>query len=906
MKYFDFKNPIVKIATILLILLLIYFSTTFSYALITDTLINAMLKFFATITYGLLWISIFFHKIASFFLFHALDKTVFEFRTVFENNSFSIIWKALRDMVNVLIALLFIYSAAVASLQTFNFGEGGILIKNRSSLVKKLIFLFLAASLVNFSGFFALFLIDVSNILISLFSEYVLLLERISQEYILFQENFTGNNINGAGKGDEGIYLKRQIIFNLLLTPVVLFMAAATFLITIKIIIRFVYAIILIVTSPIAVVGYFLGVGFGEGGGKNPSGIVDRLVNLKNIWFEKMWDVIVNPIILLAGVGLITAPYYNILTTIEVVNKASEINWTNIIELIIFSIAYIIALLKIISGVNGLTRSVKGTLFEKGLLAGLVGPKVRGGISNIIRRRSPFSKRDEILKPDSPIAFQQDYKEFDKSAAPSDAPPRDIETPTINKSNNSLDDDARDSRKKFNDGAGVENPSAPRDIETPTINKTTNNLEGAGAEDSIGGFNDGAGVENKPAQGDAETPTINKPTNSLDDGDVKDSLGKLNDGLGEETPSAPRDVETPTINKTTNNLEGAGAEDSIGGFNDGAGVENSSEQEVNVSTTTPNDIPNETQEKIKVPEDKASTKNIKKEGQSPQTTNTDNRRRSNNRDINKNKGEESEGNIQTVNVNENMNDGTVENKWEEQKESFEKLQRLINVLSRSGELGVMRESGIQPDIQNLSKLFTEARIIINNEGPEREKEGSKSRKILDDIGKVITDLNVRTKRKNTVEKGLGKAVDGIKNAAGISKTILDNIPGSESRKSAVKRDKSKLEEALGISSLQSKPNELTDEQKQALKDSKNFAKQVRMDLKNINNDLKELGNQIGQLETSEKDLIKRLETTETQNKKNEINEQIRKLKEMKEVRKKKEAENLIKKQEKEESIKNLE
>ena len=829
MKYFDFKNPIVKIATILLILLLIYFSTTFSYALITDTLINAMLKFFATITYGLLWISIFFHKIASFFLFHALDKTVFEFRTVFEDNSFSIIWKALRDMVNVLIALLFIYSAAVASLQTFNFGEGGILIKNRSSLVKKLIFLFLAASLVNFSGFFALFLIDVSNILISLFSEYVLLLERISQEYTIFQENFTGNNVNGAGEGDEGIYLKRQIIFNLLLMPVVLFMAAATFLITIKIIIRFVYAIILIVTSPIAVVGYFLGVGFGEGGGKNPSGIVDRLVNLKNIWFEKMWDVIVNPIILLAGVGLITAPYYNILTTIEVVNEAGEINWTNIIELIIFSIAYIIALLKIISGVNGLTRSVKGTLFEKGLLAGLVGPKVRGGISNIIRRRSPFSKRDEILKPDSPIAFQQDYKEFDKSATSSDALPRDAETPTINKPNNNL---------------------------------------GGGVGDPFEKLNDGVDQENRSAQRDAETPTINKPNNSLGGGGVGDPFEKLNDGL--------------------------------------LNVENPSEQEVNVSAATPNDIPTETQEEIKGPEDKASIENIKKEEQNPQTTNTDNRRGSNNRDINKNKGEESEGNIRTVNVNENTGGGTVENKWEEQKESFEKLQKLINVLSRSGELGVMRESGIQPDIQNLSKLFTEARIIINNEGPEREKEGSKSRKILDDIGKVITDLNVRAKRKNIVEKGLGKSVDGIKNAAGISKTILDNIPGSESRKSAVKRDKSKLEEALGISSPQSKPNELTDEQKQALKDSKNFAKQVRMDLENINNDLKELGNQIGQLETSEKDLIKRLETTETQNKKNEINEQIRKLKEMKEVRKKKEAENLIKKQEKEESIKNLE
>ena len=828
MKYFDFKNPIVKIATILLILLLIYFSTTFSYALITDTLINAMLKFFATITYGLLWISIFFHKIASFFLFHALDKTVFEFRTVFEDNSFSIIWKALRDMVNVLIALLFIYSAAVASLQTFNFGESGILIKNRSSLVKKLIFLFLAASLVNFSGFFALFLIDVSNILISLFSEYVLLLERISQEYTLFQENFTGNNINGAGEGDEGIYLKRQIIFNLLLTPVVLFMAAATFLITIKIIIRFVYAIILIVTSPIAVVGYFLGVGFGEGGGKNPSGIVDRLVNLKNIWFEKMWDVIVNPIILLAGVGLITAPYYNILTTIEVVNEAGEINWTNIIELIIFSIAYIIALLKIISGVNGLTRSVKGTLFEKGLLAGLVGPKVRGGISNIIRRRSPFSKRDEVLKPDNPIAFQQDYKEFDKSAASGDALPRDTETPTINKPTNNLDGGVRASLKNLNDGV--------------------------------------VDVENSSAQSDIETPTINKPTDNLDD----DARGSL------EKPDDVSDVGDPT------------------------------EQEVNVSTTTPNDIPTGTQEGIKAPEDKASIENIKKEDQNPQTTNTDNRRRSNNRDINKNKSEESEGNIRTVNVNENTGGGTVENKWEEQKESFEKLQKLINVLSRSGELGVMRESGIQPDIQNLSKLFTEARIIINNEGPEREKEGSKSRKILDDIGKVITDLNIRTKRKSAVEKGLGKAVDGIKNAAGISKTILDNIPGSESRKSALKRDKSKLEEALGISSPQSKPNELTDEQKQALKDSKNFAKQVRMDLKNINNDLKELGNQIGQLETSEKDLIKRLETTETQNKKNEINEQIRKLKEMKEVRKKKEAENLIKKQEKEESIKNLE
>ena len=235
MKYFDFKNPIVKIATILLILLLIYFSTTFSYALISNTIIDAMLGFFATITYGLLWISIFFHKIASFFLFHALDKTVFEFRTVFEDNSFSIIWKALRDMVNVLIALLFIYLAALTSLLTLTFDESGILIKNRSSLVKKLIFLFVAASLVNFSGFFALFLIDISNILISLFSEYVLLLEKISQEYTLFQETFTGNNINKGGEGNEGnavdasTYLKRQIIFNLLLTPVVLFMAAATF-----------------------------------------------------------------------------------------------------------------------------------------------------------------------------------------------------------------------------------------------------------------------------------------------------------------------------------------------------------------------------------------------------------------------------------------------------------------------------------------------------------------------------------------------------------------------------------------------------------------------------------------------------------------------------------------------------
>ena len=894
MKYFDFKNPIVKIATILLILLLIYFSTTFSYALITDTLINAMLKFFATITYGLLWISIFFHKIASFFLFHALDKTVFEFRTVFEDNSFSIIWKALRDMVNVLIALLFIYSAAVASLQTFNFGEGGILIKNRSSLVKKLIFLFLAASLVNFSGFFALFLIDVSNILISLFSEYVLLLERISQEYTIFQETFTGNNVNGAGEGDEGIYLKRQIIFNLLLMPVVLFMAAATFLITIKIIIRFVYAVILIVTSPIAVVGYFLGVGFGEGGGKNPSGIVDRLVNLKNIWFEKMWDVIVNPIILLAGVGLITAPYYNILTTIEVVNEAGKINWTNIIELIIFSIAYIIALLKIISGVNGLTRSVKGTLFEKGLLAGLVGPKVRGGISNIIRRRSPFSKRDEVLKPNNPIAFQQDYKEFDKSAASSDAPPRDIETPTVNKSNNSLGGGG-DSREEFNDGVVVaENRSEQGDIETPTINKPANNLgDGVGA--SLKNLNDGViDVENSSERGDIETPTINKSTNNLDD------------EVGAGNSSAQRDKETPTTNKPTNNLEDAGVRSSVEKPDDVSDAGDPSEQEVNVSTTTPNDIPTKTQEEIKVPEDKASMENIKKEEQNPQTTNTGNRRRSNNRDINKNKGEELEGNILAVNVNENTGGGTVESKWEEQKESFEKLQKLINVLSRSGELGVMRESGIQPDIQNLSKLFTEARIIINNEGPEREKEDSKSRKILDDIGKVITDLNVRTKRKNTVEKGLGKAVDGIKNAAGISKTILNNVPGSESIKSAAKRDKSKLEEALGISSPQPKPNELTDEQKQALKDSKNFAKQVRMDLKNINNDLKELGNQIGQLETSEKDLIKKLETTEAQNKKNEINEQIRKLKEMKEVRKKKEAENLIKKQEKEESIKNLE
>ncbi len=218
---------------------------------------------------------------------HATTLTVLEFSTIVaptESGIIQDVWVFFRDVANLIIVALFITIAVGIVFSHLREKPGWY---SKATLVRLLI----AALLVNFSGFFVLFIYDVSNL-------FALLFQQQSGLYSLYADNLINPNLHqkislsGASSGASApagstAIAKASILFHLFSMITKFALAASFFYLIILFFERFFVAILVLITSPIAVIALFVG-----GDGKNVFG------KFKIWWVGKLQSTALMPVII--------------------------------------------------------------------------------------------------------------------------------------------------------------------------------------------------------------------------------------------------------------------------------------------------------------------------------------------------------------------------------------------------------------------------------------------------------------------------------------------------------------------------------------------------------------------------------------------------------------------------------
>ena len=227
--------------------------------------------------------------VAQYVFLLTIRETVFEFGKFWGDGVAGVtlqsVWQIIRDIVNLLIVVLFV----IVTMMTV-FGE---FVYKR----KVLIGLILAAILVNFSAFFTLFIIDISNILFVMFFNILNIGEMGSL--------FPFSNISADGM------IVNNTIWNSLLSVIIFvtgfFMFAGILYFCIILIERFIISLILVIGSPILTIGFFLKTFEASGSLTQP------FVTAYERGRERMLYIFSTPIIILFGLFVIITIFDSIL-----------------------------------------------------------------------------------------------------------------------------------------------------------------------------------------------------------------------------------------------------------------------------------------------------------------------------------------------------------------------------------------------------------------------------------------------------------------------------------------------------------------------------------------------------------------------------------------------------------------
>ena len=202
------------------------------------------------------------------------------------------IWTMFRDIVNVLIVLLFIISSVITVLGESTFSV------NRS---KTLIMLIAAAVFVNFSGFIAFLLIDLSHVLLVVFADQIFNPSALVQLDVFAEEMKIMLGLSGA-RGDE---LSLMFSMSRLVNYVFLMFSFIAF--SLVLLERFLIAIFLILLSPIASLGLFV-----KQTGLGNIGLGSFFTKAFDAWWKKFSQIVFTPIVLLIGITVVMSIYQRV------------------------------------------------------------------------------------------------------------------------------------------------------------------------------------------------------------------------------------------------------------------------------------------------------------------------------------------------------------------------------------------------------------------------------------------------------------------------------------------------------------------------------------------------------------------------------------------------------------------
>ena len=288
------------------------------------------------------------------------------------------VWRSVRDIVNLLIVVLFVVITMLTVFGEFSF--------RRTTLVG----LILAALLVNFSAFFVLFVIDISNILFVMFFN----LLNISEIGTLSPFHAIASNsvlIDNAGW---------NFLFSIIAFIVSFFIFAGILYLCIILIERFIIALFLVVSSPLLVIGFFLNA-FGS---NNP--LAAPFIRVYTIGRERLLYIFSSPIIIMFGYAVLYSLFLTVIGRAvenisggDVAVRASEAIGPDFFQIILASIIFIYGIFQVgklaqnanITGAGGFTlfgKNFKPGAFFKQRASNIAHPgrAARGIVRNTLGR----------------------------------------------------------------------------------------------------------------------------------------------------------------------------------------------------------------------------------------------------------------------------------------------------------------------------------------------------------------------------------------------------------------------------------------------------------------------------------------------------------------------------------------
>ncbi len=193
-------------------------------------------------------------------------------------SGFRIAWQVLRDLVNLVIVVVFVLTAMATSLGDGQFGFH----------YKGLLYLIGAAIFVNFSAFFTLLVIDISHIVFLLFFNALNVSSWGSMSPFQGYDSVLGEVAN---PGFNFIVAIIAIVANWFIILGILYFC-------IILIERYVIAMFLVLLSPLAMLGFFTS----RSGG---NALVSKFSNFYGAWKQKLGYVFTAPVTLILGFTLL-------------------------------------------------------------------------------------------------------------------------------------------------------------------------------------------------------------------------------------------------------------------------------------------------------------------------------------------------------------------------------------------------------------------------------------------------------------------------------------------------------------------------------------------------------------------------------------------------------------------------
>ena len=258
---------------------------------------------------------------------YVVEYTIFEFGDFWgpgsaTSTTLESFWKILRDIGNLIIALLFLYTAFLTLVGNFVF-RGRILV-----------FLLLAALLINFSAFITLALFDLSNLIFATF--YFILNPPVQDSF--FIESFFKDLLF---EDSETSLVSGGFLFFASITLFVtsFFIFAGLLYFSLILAERFVIALLLVLSSPLAVIGFMLSL---SGGADNSFSTL--LTTFYDRWKNRLQYTFLTPITLIFGLTFIFAIFTSIKPEESIVITSEGDQFALLAQIVVASIVLVIGI----------------------------------------------------------------------------------------------------------------------------------------------------------------------------------------------------------------------------------------------------------------------------------------------------------------------------------------------------------------------------------------------------------------------------------------------------------------------------------------------------------------------------------------------------------------------------------